>query len=90
MADTATLDRAYDFILRKLVEGGGAPHFVDLARAFGLPPEQGKALLHDLMGSGIPGWLAPGTDYIASFAPFNLQPTHYRLSVEGQPKGYGQ
>ena len=90
MSDVATLDRAYDFIMRRLVAGGDPPHYVDLGKAFGLEPEGGKALLHELMGSGIPGWFAPGTDYIASFAPFNVQPTHYRLSVEGQRKGYGQ
>ena len=90
MSDVATLDRAYDFVLRRLVAGGDPPHYVDLAKAFGLEPETGRALLHELMGSGIPGWLAPGTDYIASFAPFNVQPTHYRISVDGQRKGYGQ
>ena len=63
---------------------------MNLGKAFGLEPEDGKALLHELMGSGIPGWFAPGTDYLASFAPFNVQPTHYRISVEGQRKGYGQ
>jgi hypothetical protein len=90
MSDVATLDRAYDFILRRLVAGGDPPHYVELATAFDLEPENGKALLHELMSSGIPGWLAPGTDYIASFAPFNVQPTHYRISVDGQRKGYGQ
>jgi hypothetical protein len=90
MADAATLDKAYDVILRKLVAGGDPPTFLDLASAFGTSPDEGKALLHELMGSGIPCWLAPGTDYIASFAPFNVQPTHYRLSVEGRRVGYGQ
>jgi hypothetical protein len=90
MTDTATLDRAYDFILKRLMAGGDPPHYVDLGKAFGLPPEGGKALLHDLMGSGIPCWLAPGADDIASYAPFNVQPTHYRISVQGRRIGYGQ
>jgi hypothetical protein len=90
MPELEKLDKAYDFILRKLVEGGDPPHFVDLAKALGLSPEEGKALLHELMASGVPCWLAPGTDYIASFAPFNVQPTHYRISVDGFRKGYGQ
>ena len=46
MSDVATLDRAYDFILRRLVAGGDPPHYVDLAKAFGFEPEGGKALLH--------------------------------------------
>ena len=90
MAELEKLDKAYDFILRKLVAGGDPPHYVDLGKAFALSPEEGKALLHELMASGIPCWLAPGTDYIASFAPFNVQPTHYRISVDGIRKGYGQ
>jgi hypothetical protein len=68
MAEQEKLDKAYGFILRKLVAGADPPHYVDLAKAFGLSPEEGKALLHELMASGIPCWLAPGTDYIASFA----------------------
>ena len=37
-----------------------------------------------------PGWVHPGTDYIASFPPFNLQPTHYRVTIDGQPGWYAQ
>jgi hypothetical protein len=88
--DPALLDRAYDFILRRMVEGGEPPHFSDLARAFSIAPEDGKALLRELMDTGIPCWLYPDTDYIASFAPFNLQPTHYRIAVDGQRRGFGQ
>jgi hypothetical protein len=39
---------------------------------------------------GIPGWLHPHTDYIASFAPFNNLPTQYRITIEGQQKWFGQ
>ena len=42
------------------------------------------------MACGIPAWLFPDTDLIASFAPFNNLPTHYRLSVAGEGKGYAQ
>jgi hypothetical protein len=90
MTEPDMLDKAYDTLLRKLVAGGDPPHYVDLAKALGLSPEGGKVTLHELMNSGIPCWLAPGTDYIASFAPFNVQPTHYCLSVDGVRKGYGQ
>jgi Alkylmercury lyase len=42
------------------------------------------------MASGIPAWLYPDTDQIASFAPFNNQPTQYRILVEGKPRGFAQ
>jgi hypothetical protein len=42
------------------------------------------------MGLNMAMWLAPGTDLIASFAPFNNQPTQYRITVDGQQKWFGQ
>ncbi len=35
-------------------------------------------------------WTSPGTDQIGSWAPFNSTPTHYRVSVEGETKWFGQ
>ena len=90
MTDVQTLDRAYHFILTTFVARGDPPHYTELAAAFGLAPEGGKALLHELLGTGIPCWAYPDTDYIASFAPFNAQPTQYRLFVDGEPRGYAQ
>jgi len=43
--------------------------------------EAGRRLLRDLIGTGIPAWLHPDTDYIVSFPPFHNLPTQYR---EGQ------
>jgi hypothetical protein len=58
---------------------------------FGGQPDEGQRLLHDLINTGImPMWLHPGTDIIASFAPFNNLPTQYRITVEGQQKWFGQ
>jgi hypothetical protein len=90
MSDATVLDQAYHFVLTRFIEQGGPPHFTELAKHFGMPPEQGKALLHELAGTGIPCWLYPGTDYIASWAPFNAQPTQYRLFVDRQPRGHAQ
>ena len=90
MADEAMLDRVFHFGLQTFIERGTAPHFTEIAKAFSVGPEEGKALLHDLMASGIPAWLFPDTDWIASFAPFNNLPTQYRLSVAGEEKGYAQ
>ena len=53
----AELDRAYAFIMARMVEQGCAPHYTVLARTFGLDPEAGRRLLHALMATGIPCWL---------------------------------
>ena len=76
MADAATLDRTYNVILRFIVENGEAPHYTEMAREADISPAEGRELLHDMMGQGLPNWVFPGTDLIASFAPFNNLPTH--------------
>jgi len=90
MTDIQTLDRTYHFILTTFVTRGDPPHYTELAAAFGLAPEEGKALLREVLDTGIPCWAYPDTDYIASFAPFNAQPTQHRLFVDGSPHGYAQ
>ncbi len=90
MADPATLDRAFQVIMRRLTDTARAPHYTELAAALGMTMEEGRQTLHDLMGSGIPCWLHPGTDYIASFAPFNVLPTQYRVAVDGQQRWFAQ
>lgn len=84
-----TLDAAYASIMGTMVDTGVAPHYTELAADLGVEPEAGKALVHELM-TMTPGWVHPGTDYIASFPPFNNQPTQYRISVDGKPGWYGQ
>ena len=79
-----TLDRAYEQMMRAFVRRGQALHYTELARELGLTPEAGRGVLADLMGTGVPAWLYDGTDYVASFAPFNNVPTQYRVTVEGQ------
>lgn len=86
---TQLLDRAFHSIMTSMIEDAQAPHYTELANELGLRPDKGKAVLHELMGA-IPGWVHPGTDYIASFPPFNVQPTQYRISVDGQKSWFGQ
>ncbi|MGI9599461.1 MAG: hypothetical protein ACR2QK_25075 [Acidimicrobiales bacterium] len=86
---SAQLDRAFASIMETMIETGEAPHFTELAGRLDLAPEDGKAVIHDLM-EAIPGWMHPGTDYIASFPPFNNQPTQYRISIDGRQSWYGQ
>ncbi len=90
MTDLKMMDRTFHFILSTMVERGFAPHYTEIAKAFSVPPEEGKKLLHDMMAVRIPSWLYPDTDQIASFAPLNNYSTQYRISVEGQQKWFAQ
>ena len=91
MQDTNELDQTFHFIMETFVNRGDAPHYTEIAAKFGVRPDEGKRLLHDLVNTGImPMWLHPGTDVVASFAPFNNLPTHYRITLEGQQKWVGQ
>jgi len=58
--------------------------------AIGWSTDHARAVLHEVVGMGLPLWLHPGTDLIASFAPFSSIPTLYRISVDGAPHGYAQ
>lgn len=87
--DTATLDQAFHSIMGTMVETAQAPHYTELGAALVLQPEEARAVVHDLM-TRIPGWMHPGTDYIASFPPFNVQPTQYRISVDDKHGWFGQ
>lgn len=85
------LDRTYHFILESFVKNGQAPHYTEIAREFSVSPDAGKKLLHDLMDdTKMPIWLYPGTDLIASFAPFNNLPTQYRITIDGHQKWFAQ
>ena len=90
MADVTLLDRAFHNIIQRFIHTGQAPHYTELAKDLGLPVEEGRQLIVDLMAAGVPGWLHPQTDYIASFPPFNNQPTQYRLTIDGQQKWFAQ
>jgi hypothetical protein len=86
----AHLDETYHYIISVLVERGQAPHFTEIAARFGIPAEEGRRRLHELMAARLPNWLFPETDLVASFAPFNNLPTQYRISVDGEQKWFAQ
>jgi Alkylmercury lyase len=90
MTAVETLDRAFAAITARMVDTGQAPHYVELANELGLEPEAARLAVHDLFTAGIPGWAHPGTDYIASFPPFNNQPTQYRISIDGEQRWFAQ
>ena len=91
MADAQTLDKAYQFIISRLVEAGQATHYSELATAMGCPIEEGRQIVHDLAGAASASIrLNPDTDWIATFSPFSLIPTPYRITVDGEQKWFGQ
>ena len=85
-------DRAvlYHQVLAGYVKDGVAPHYVEIAQALGWPTDRARSVLHEVVGLGLPLWLHPGTDLIASFAPFSSLPTLYRISIDGASHGYAQ
>ncbi len=83
------LDAAYAAIMNEMVATGVAPHYAELAQTLGIDPTHAKALVTRVIDL-TPGWLHPGTDWIASFPPFNNQPTQYRVSVDGEQRWFAQ
>ena len=91
MPEPTLLDRTFSVIMSGMVETGQAPHYTEIAAKLGVSPAEGRAALQKLFSvRGLPGWLYPKTDTIVSFAPFNNLPTHYRLTVDGEQKWFGQ
>ena len=90
MADLTMLDRAFNSIMQRFIDTGQAPYYTELAIDLGLSMEEGRGLLHDLIDTGIPAWLHPGTDYIVSFAPFHNLPTQYRITIDGRQSWFAQ
>ena len=91
MMEPTLLDRTFSVIMHRMVESGQAPHYAEIAAEFGVSPREGREALRELFAlRNFPGWLYPKTDTIVSFAPFNNLPTHYRLTVDGEQKWFGQ
>ncbi|MGD8293370.1 MAG: hypothetical protein PVF37_16790 [Desulfobacterales bacterium] len=90
MSQPILLDQAFHLIMKEMVATGRAPFYTELAVALGVSPEEGRKIQSELFSAGIAGWLYPDTYHIASFAPFNNLPTHYRITIEAEQKWYGQ
>lgn len=89
MADLELLDRGYAAVMDSVVADGRAPHFTELAATLDIELGAARELVHELVAL-TPGWTHPGTDYIASFPPFNLQPTQYRVTIDGAQRWFAQ
>jgi hypothetical protein len=84
------LDRTFNIIMKRMVATGQAPHYTEIAKELDVSMEDGRQALHNLMNSGVPGWLYPKTDLIVSMAPFHNLPNQYRITIDGQQKWFGQ
>ena len=91
MSSPSVMDKTYHIIIQRMIKTGQAPHYTEIAAELGVPVEDGRKALHDLVSVGIPGiWLFPDTDYIGSFAPFSNLPTQYQITVGAKQKWFGQ
>ena len=91
MPEPTLMDKTFHIIMERMVETGQAPHYAEIAAKLGVAPEEGRKALHKLFSTpGFAGWLYPKTDNIVSCAPFNNLPTHYRLTIDGERKWFGQ
>lgn len=91
MPEPTLLDKTFHIIIKRMVATGQAPHFTEIAEKLGVSPEEGRKALGKLFSTpGFAGWLYPKTDNIVSLAPFNNLPTHYRITIDGQQKWFGQ
>ena len=82
--------RLYHEVMAAYVRDGAAPHYVEIGRRLSWKPDRAREVLHQVVGMGLPIWLHPGTDLIASFAPFSSLPTLYRIGIDGRPHAYAQ
>ena len=89
MAEPATLDAAFHFVITRMVDTGEAPHYSELARYLSLSIDDGRELIHDLASNGAIR-LHPDAALIESAQPFSSLPTQYRITVDGQQKWFGQ
>lgn len=89
MSELELLDRGYAAVMDRVVATGQAPHFTELARELDLELEAARELVHELVAL-TPGWVHPGTDHVASFPPFNMQPTQYRVTIDGDQHWFAQ
>ena len=91
MVDASVVDKTFLMILRGYVATGRAPHYTEVARGLGCTVEEGRQALLDTMNTpGVASWLHPGTDIVASVAPFYSLASQYRITVDGEQKWYAQ
>jgi hypothetical protein len=84
MADPRLLDRAFELLMRSLVQRGRALHYAELALAMGLPVEEGRRLLLAVMQAS---HRMAASEQTTSHPSRPQQPTHaYRVTVRGEQR----
>ena len=84
------VQRTYTHVLQHMVEHGFAPHYTDIAADFDIGTEEARLAINEAAEFAVGCWTSPGTDQVGSWAPFNSTPTHYRVSIDGERKWFGQ
>jgi len=91
MPSSTDMNKTFHIIMERMIATGQAPDSTEVAAGLGVSPAEGQKALRKLFSAfGFPGWFQPGTDTIASFAPFNNVPNNYRLTIDGEQKWFGQ
>ena len=91
MPESSELNNTFHFIMERLIATGKAPDYTAIAVELGVAPAEGQKALRKVFSSfGFPGWFYPDTDTIMSFPPFNIEPTNYHLTIDGEQKWFGQ
>ena len=90
MEETVLVQRAYTAVVEHFVKTGRAPHYTELAGILGMRPDEARHVQHKAAESSIACWFVGDTDYVESWAPFSNVPTHYRVTINGEQKWYGQ
>jgi hypothetical protein len=65
---TQCLGKVYHTIIQRMIKIGQAPHYIEIATELGVPVEDGRKALHELMRAVQAIWLFPDTDCISSFS----------------------
>lgn len=90
MTEPVIVQQIYTTITEHFIRTGRAPHYTELASMVGIHPDSARGLQREAAAAAMGSWLAPDTDYMASWAPFSNVPTQYLITVEGDMRGYAQ
>ena len=90
MPDSIIIQQVYTTIIEHFIHTGRAPHYTEFASLVGVHPDEACSLQREAAAVAMGSWLAPDTDYIASWAPFANVPTQYFVTVANEMKWYAQ
>ena len=92
MANQNERQMIHKTVLLHFMETGRAPHYTEVGESMGIAPEIARQIIREtILESPFSfAWMAPDTDFIASWAPFSSLPNHHLISVDGHQKWYAQ